>query len=114
MEIDNAKLDELKAKRASGIYEGVISFTDDENTPHEVEFIYRKPTVADMECYTKAVQRNPLVANLNLLQSLIVYPEATGAVIEQIRMYSSAVGRFIDDAVSPFFGTNVTVKSRKL
>jgi hypothetical protein len=113
MKIDKAKLDELKAARPGGIFEGAISFTDDENTLHEVEFIYRKPTTADMESYTKACQRNPLVGNLNLVQSLIVYPEA-GPVIEQLREYHSAVGRFIDEAVSPFFGANATVRSRKL
>jgi hypothetical protein len=113
MKIDKAKLEELKAARPGGLLESAISFTDDDNTLHEVEFIYRKPTTADMESYTKSSQKNPLVANLNLVQSLIVYPEA-GSVIEQIRDYPSAVGRFIDEAVSPFFGANVTVRSRKL
>ena len=113
MKIDKAKLEELKAARPGGLLESAINFTDDDNTLHEVEFIYRKPTTADMESYTKSSQKNPLVANLNLVQSLIVYPEA-GSVIEQIRDYPSAVGRFIDEAVSPFFGANVTVRSRKL
>jgi hypothetical protein len=62
---------------------------------------------------TVACQRNPLVANLNLVQSLIVHPEA-GGVIEQIREYPSAVGRDIDEAASPFFGANAVVRSRKL
>ena len=113
MKIDEAKLEELKAARPGGLLEGAISFNDDENRFYEVEFIFRKPTVADMESYNKSVIKNPLIANLNLVQSLIVYPE-TGSVIEQIREYPSAVGRFIDEAVSPFFGANVTVRSRKL
>jgi hypothetical protein len=113
MKIDKAKLDELKAARPGGILAGAISFTDDENAFHEVEFVFRKPTTADMESYTKGCQRNPLMANLNLVQSLIVYPEA-GPVIDQIREYPSAVGRFVDEAVSPFFGANATVRSRKL
>jgi hypothetical protein len=113
MKIDKEKLDELKTARPGGLFEGAISFTDDENRLHEVEFIYRKPTTTDMESYTKACQRNPLIANLNLVQSLIVHPE-TGTVIDQIREYPSAVGRFIDEAVSPFFGANATVRSRKL
>jgi hypothetical protein len=113
MKIDKAKLDELKAGRPGGLLEGAISFNDDENTLHEVEFIFRKPSTADMESYVKSSQKNPLVANLNLVQSLIVYPEP-GPVIEQIREYPSAVGRFIDDAVNPFFGANITVRSRKL
>jgi hypothetical protein len=113
MKIDKAKIDELKAARPGGLLEGTINFNDDEDTFHEVEFIFRKPTTADMESYVKSSQKNPLVANLNLVQSLIVYPEA-GTVIEQIREYPNAVGRFIDDALSPFFGANATARSRKL
>ncbi|MHB9294178.1 hypothetical protein Holit_03305 [Hollandina sp. SP2] len=113
MKIDNVKLEELKAARPGGLLEGAISFNDEENRFHEAEFIFRKPTTADMESYTKSCQRNPLTANLNLVQSLIVYPEA-GSVIEQIRDYPSAVGRFVDEAVSPFFGANAVVRSRKL
>jgi hypothetical protein len=113
MNIDKAKLEELKAARPGGLLEGAVSFNDDEGAFHEVEFIFRKPTAADMESYVKSSQKNPLVANLNLVQSLIVHPEA-GSVIEQIREYPNAVGRFIDDAVSPFFGANATVRSRKL
>ena len=79
----------------------------------EVEFIYRKPTTADVEAHTTSSQRNPIMANLNLIQSLIVYPEP-GPVIEAIREYPAAYGRFVDEAVSPFFGANVTVRTKKL
>jgi hypothetical protein len=113
MKIDKAKLDDLKAAHPGGLLEGAISFNDAEGAFHEVEFIFRKPTTADMESYTRACQRNPLLGNLNLVQSLIVYPEA-GPVIEQLREYPSAVGGFVDDAVSPFFGANAAVRSRKL
>jgi hypothetical protein len=113
MKIDKAKLDDLKAAHPGGLLEGAISFNDDENTFHEVEFIFRKPATADMESYVKSSQKNPLVANLNLIQSLIVHPEP-GSVIEQIRDYPNAVGRFIDDVVSPFFGANAAARSRKL
>jgi hypothetical protein len=64
MKIDKTKLDELKAARPGGLLESAISFTDDDNTLHEVEFICRKPTTADMESYTKSSQKNPLVAKL--------------------------------------------------
>jgi hypothetical protein len=113
MNIDKATLDELKAAYPSGLYEGTIGFTDSKNTPHEVEFIYRKPTTADMENYTRSCQKNPIMANLNLVQSLVVFPEAV-KVIVQLQDYSIAVGRFVDDAISPFFGANATVRSREL
>ncbi len=60
MKVDKAKIDELKAAHSSGIYEGTITFNDDEDNFHEVEFIYRKPSTADMESYTKASMKNPV------------------------------------------------------
>jgi hypothetical protein len=107
------KIDELKAKYPEGIYEGEISFTDVEGKPHNVEFIYRRPAVADGECYSKAAQKSVPVANLNFIQSLIVFPEP-GPVIEQLREYPSAYAHFVQEIVSPFFGANFSARSRKL
>jgi hypothetical protein len=87
MKIDKATLEELKQARPSGIFEGVISFNDDEDRFHEVEFIYRKPTMADVEAQSS--QRSPIAASLNLIQALIVYPEP-GPVIEALREYRRA------------------------
>lgn len=112
MKIEQAKIDELKKTRGA-IYEGAISFNDDEDKLHAVEFIWRKPTTADIEAHAKASQRNPIVANLNLIQSLIVHPDPA-QIIDAIREYPAATGKFVDEAVSPFFGANVTVKRRKL
>ena len=110
---DQEKIDQLKTRYPEGIYEGEISFNDDENKFHIVEFIYRKPTTADIESHAKAAQKNPIVANLNLIQSLIVFPEP-GPIIESMREYPAAYGRFVEEALVPFFGANVTVKSKKL
>jgi len=107
------KIDQLKEKFPEGIYEGEISFNDAEDKLHTVEFIYRKPITADIESHVKSSQKNPIVANLNLLQSIIVDPEP-GPIIESIREYPAAYGRFVDEAITPFFGANVTVKSKKL
>jgi hypothetical protein len=112
-QIEDASLEQLKERNPSGIYEGSISFNDDEDTLHTVEFIYRKPVTADIEAHAKTGQRNPIIANLNLIQSLIVHPEP-GPVIEEIREYPAAYGRFVDEAISPFFGANVSIRSRKL
>jgi hypothetical protein len=111
--MNKEKIEELKKAHPDGIYEGSISFNDAEDKLHAVEFIYRKPITADIEAHAKVAQRNPIVANLNLIQSLIVHPEP-GPIIEQIREYPAAYGRFVDEAISPFFGANVSVKSRKL
>ena len=113
MELEKAKLEELKAKHPHGIFEGEINFTTDENETKTVEFIYRKPVIADMEAYSKAAQKNPITANLNLIQSLIVEPEPVG-IITALRDYPAAYSRFVDDVISPFFGANVAVRSRKL
>lgn len=113
MTLEKAKIEELKTKYPQGIYEGQISFTTNEDTVETVEFIYRKPALSDMESYSKAAQRNAITANLNLIQSLIVHPEPA-PIITQLRDYPAAYSRFVDDVVSPFFGANVAVKSRKL
>jgi hypothetical protein len=111
--MNKEKIEELKKAHPEGIYEGAISFTDDQDKPHTVEFVFRKPVTADLEFHAKTSQKNPIVANLNLIQSLIVHPEP-GPIIEEIREYPAAYGRFVDEAVSPFFGAHVSVKSRKL
>jgi hypothetical protein len=110
--IEKAQIEELKKKHGE-IYEGAVSFNDEDGKFHEVEFVYRKPRTADIEAHAKAAGRNPITANLNLIQSLIVHPEP-GPVIEAVREYPAAYGRFVDEAVSPFFGANATVRSRKL
>ena len=113
MKIEKEQLEQLKQQHPGGVFEGSIEFSDEEDNTYEVEFLYRKPTTADMEAFSKSAQRNPLVANLNLVQSLIILP-APGPVIAQIREYPSAYGRFVDEAVMPFFGGNVTVRRQKL
>ena len=113
MKLEKAKIEELKALNPEGIFEGEFSFNDEDSKLHTVEFVYRKPTTADIESHAKAGQKNPLVANLNLIQSLIVHPEPA-PIIDAIREYPAAYGRFCDEAVLPFFGANVTVKSKRL
>ncbi|MDR3145792.1 MAG: hypothetical protein LBU21_05900 [Treponema sp.] len=112
-EIEKEKLEQLKKAHPGGLLEGTITFFDEDEKSHEVEFIYRRPTTADIEAHAKASQKNPIVANLNLISSLIVYPEP-GPVCDEMREFPAAYGRFVEEAISPFFGANVTVRSRKL
>jgi hypothetical protein len=42
-----------------------------------------------------------------------VYPEAA-RVIDEIRPYPNAYGRFIESVVQPFFGGNATAAKKKL
>jgi len=113
MKIEKAKIDELKAQNPTGIFEGEITFNDENDDLHTIEFIYRKPNTADIESHSKQAQKNQIVANLNIIQSLIVYPEAS-EVIATMREYPVAYGRFVDEAIAPFFGANPTIKKRKL
>jgi hypothetical protein len=113
MKVEKEKLEQLKAAHPDGLFEGGIDFNDADGILHGVEFIYRKPITADIEAHSKTAQRNPIVANLNIVASIIVYPEP-GPIIDRIREYPAAYGRFVDEAISPFFGANVTVKSKKL
>jgi len=113
MDLAKDTIKELKEAHPEGIFEGAISFTDAENNQHNVEFIYRRPTVADGECYAKTVQKSVPTANLNFIQSLIVFPEP-GPIIDQLRDYPAAYAYFVQEAVSPFFGANFSARSRKL
>ncbi|MDR2519158.1 MAG: hypothetical protein LBD13_07100 [Spirochaetaceae bacterium] len=47
------------------------------------------------------------------MQSLAAYPPPPAA-IERIRDYPAVCGTFAGGAVSPFFGANVPVRSRRL
>lgn len=111
--IDEASLiEELKQKHGT-IYEGEISLVDENDDQHTVTFIFRKPVMADIEAYQKAVQRNPIIANQNLLQSLIIHPDAKN-IVGEIRSYPASYAKFIDDEIAPFFGTLASVRKRKL
>jgi len=113
MKLDKTKIDELKAGWPDGIFEGEIAFTDGEDVSRTVEFVYRRPNMADIESHAKSSGKNGVAANLNLLQSLIVHPEP-GPVIEAIRDFPMATNKFVEEAVVPFFGANVAVRKRRL
>ena len=113
MKIEKAQIDELKQKHGQ-IYEGSISFNDKENEPHEVEFIFREPKTADVEAYSKNVQTVGIITgNLNFIQTLVVYPEPA-SVVERIREFPNATGKFIESVIQPFFGGNAAASKRKL
>lgn len=113
MKIEKAQLEELKQKHGV-IYEGEIKFTDSDDKVHSVEFIFREPKTIDVEAYSKNAQTvGVVVGNLNLIQTLVVYPEA-GGVINEIREYPNAYGKFIEGVIQPFFGANAEVRKKKL
>jgi len=113
MKIEQAQIDELKKKHGV-VYQGEISFTDVDDKPHTVEFIFREPKTADVEAHIKNVQTTgALTANLNMVQSLIVHPDAA-SVIDRIRDYPNAYGKFIDGVIHPFFGANAQATKKKL
>lgn len=111
--MDKEKIEQLKNKYPEGIYEGKISFSDVEGKFHEVDFIYRVPVMSDMESFSKSAQKSVMVANLNLLQSLIVHPDPA-SIVNSIQDFPLAYAKFVEDAVIPFFGANPTFRGRKL
>jgi hypothetical protein len=113
MKISKEELEQIKKNNPGDLYEGEITFNDENHKLHIIEFIYRKPTTADIEAHSRTAQRNPIVANINIIQSLMVYPES-GPVIARIQEYPASAGHFVDEAISPFYGANVAVKTRKL
>jgi hypothetical protein len=113
MEIEQEQIEGLK-KKYGVIYEGEISFSDAEDKPREVKFIFREPKTADVEAYSKNAQTVGYVTgNLNFIQTLVVYPEPA-AVVESLRPYPNAYGRFIESVVQPFFGGNAAASKKKL
>jgi hypothetical protein len=113
MKIEQAQIEELKKKHGQ-IYEGAINFTDADDKPHTVEFIFREPKTVDVEAYSKNAQAVGIVTgNLNMIQTLIVYPETSG-VIDSIRHYPNAYGKFIEAVIQPFFGANTAASKKKL
>jgi hypothetical protein len=113
MKIEEARIEELKKKHGQ-VYEGTISFTDAGDNQRLVEFIFRGPKTADVEAYSKNAQTVGIItANLNFIQTLVVYPEPA-PVVESIRLYPNAYGKFIESAIRPFFGGNAAASKKKL
>lgn len=92
---------------------GVVSFNDDKGERHELEFIYRRPSVADMEVFNKTVLKSSMTAQSNLLASLIVYP-APAEVVEELAPYPPVIADFINECVTPFFGTAIVSRSSRI
>lgn len=92
---------------------GEISFTDADGARKELQFIYRRPSVGDMEAFNKQASKSAFTAQSNLLHSLIVYPEP-GEITKALADYPPVVASFIDENVVPFFGTAITNRSYRI
>ena len=86
---------------------------DDKGERHELEFIYRRPSVADMEAFNKAVIKSSITAQSNLLASLIVHP-APADIVNELAPYPPVVAEFINENVTPFFGTAIVSRSSRI
>lgn len=95
------------------LYRGGVSFNDDNGERRELEFIYRRPSVADMEAFNKAVLKSSVTAQSNLLASLIVYP-APADIVNGLAAYPPVVADFINERVAPFFGTAIVSRSSRI
>ncbi len=104
---------EKAKKEHSEVYYGEIGFDDKEGKSHQVFFLFRSPTVADIEAYQRAVPKSPFVAQENLLRSVIVHPQAD-EVLTPLHDYPTPIGQFVDAELSPFFGANTRTESHKL
>ncbi|MGD1819373.1 MAG: hypothetical protein ACPKOI_05780 [Pleomorphochaeta sp.] len=95
------------------LFIGKINFNDQSKKAHEVEFIYRKPTVADMEFFNSQASKNAMAAQNNLINNLIVYPDKK-EVIEKIKDYPAVVAEFVESQISPFFGAQIVSESLQI
>lgn len=108
---DKKEIEQVKEKNpGKKLFCGEIEFLDEDKNPVDVEFIYRKPMVVDMEIFNKSFQKTPFEAQQNLLQSLIVHPEPQ-AVIGKVAGYPPAVANFVEEAIMPFFGSSIKSRS---
>ncbi len=112
MHIEEADIEQLK-KQYGKIYQGSISFSDESATVHELQFVYRRPRVSDIERFQASIQKAPLSAQLGLLASIIVKPDSKD-IVTQLEDYPLPVGSFIDTVITPFFGSSPAVSSKEL
>jgi hypothetical protein len=110
--IEKEIIDKLKKEKGE-LYFGELGFDDKSGASHSVEFLFRKPLVADIEAYQKMSQKSGSVAQENLLRGLIVYPDAN-AIMAEIKDYPCAIADFVDGEITPFFGSNIRRGSRKV
>lgn len=112
--IKKETIDQVKKQHeGKQLFIGTIAFVDKAGEQHKVEFIYRKPTVTDMEIFQKSSAKNGLIAQSNLLNSLIVHPAAS-EVTEKLSEYPAPVASFVEEQISPFFGASVVTSSQAL
>lgn len=95
------------------LFLGEISFKDENGKTKALEFVYKKPVVADMEAFNKAAAKSGFTAQSNLLNSLIVYPEP-GEITGALREYPPVVAEFVEENIVPFFGSAITSKSSRI
>ena len=95
------------------LFVGKINFNDQSKNAHEVEFIYRKPTVADMEFFNSQAGKNAMAAQNNLVSNLIVYPDKK-EIIDKLKDYPAVVADFVEGQISPFFGTQIVSESLQI
>ena len=108
------EIEAIKEKNPGAVlYEGEIGFKDEEGKDHAVCFIWRKPTVGDMEAFNKASAKNSFVAQSNLLLGLVVHPD-TAKIAAELVDYPVVVADFVENQIAPFFGQAVVSKSRKI
>ena len=110
--IEKEIIDKVKKEKGE-IYYGDLGFDDKDGKSHSVEFLFRRPLVADIEAYQKMSAKSGSAAQENLLRGLIVYPDA-GTVMAEIKDYPCAIADFVDGEITPFFGSNIRRGSRKV
>ena len=112
--IDQKTIEDIKAQNPGvQFHKGNISFSDVKGEPHNVEFVFRRPSVADMEAYNKQATKSPLASQQNLLVGLVVHPDPA-EIARQLCDYPAAVADFVETQLAPFFGMAVASTSSPL
>lgn len=110
--LSGAEIDEIKAKNTGQkLYKGCLSWEDETQEVHTLEFIYRRPTVTDMEMMQKQAINDAVVASKNLFNSLVVSDKTSLQILDS---YPKVMDSFLVEEVLPFFGSKVQTKSEAL
>ena len=112
MEITKENIETLK-KQHGEIYQARLTYKDKNKKEQAISFVYRPLTVEEVERSQTTAQKLATVANLQLLESIIVHNHEKDAV-EELRDLPGIVGQFIQNEVIPFLGELQSVETAPL
>lgn len=111
MKIEKSTIDELKQKHGR-IYKSHAEWIDENGKSNEIDFIYRRPTVADVERFNREAAKSPIPAQQNFFVDLVVYPESS-TLVKQIGDNITVYSEFVNNT-NRFFGQQAKITDQEM